>query len=78
MLIIVWAHCFHNNYNSWFSDEVGSWKLTMFQHLNFAAEGVLECSSMSDKILEMGSMEMIYRVEMLGSKIFTIKNLWLK
>lgn len=50
----------------------------MFQHLNFAAEGVLECSSMSDKILEMGSMEMIYRVEMLGSKIFTIKNLWLK
>lgn len=50
----------------------------MFQHLNFAAEGVLECSSMSDKILEMGSMEMIYRVEMLGSKIFKIKNLWLK
>nr|DAD44433.1 TPA_asm: hypothetical protein HUJ06_002664 [Nelumbo nucifera] len=38
-------------------------KLTAFQRLNFTADDVLECLSMSDKIIRMGSTGTLYKRE---------------
>ncbi|KAL5129577.1 Leucine-rich repeat receptor-like protein kinase TDR [Glycine soja] len=75
-VLVAGTRCFHANYNRRFGDEVGPWKLTAFQRLNFTAEDVLECLSMSDKILGMGSTGTVYRSEMPGGEIIAVKKLW--
>ncbi|CAN1313492.1 Leucine-rich repeat receptor-like protein kinase TDR [Linum perenne] len=47
--------------------EIGSWKLTTFQRLNFTAEDVLECLETSNnKIIGKGSGGTVYKTEMPG------------
>ncbi|CAL5343836.1 unnamed protein product [Camellia sinensis] len=79
-VLIVASRCFRANYNRRFSGdrEIGPWKLTAFQRLNFTADDVLECLSMSDKILGMGSTGTVYKAEMPGGEIIAVKKLWSK
>lgn len=77
-LLIAGSRCFHANYGRRFSEsrEVGPWTLTAFQRLNFTAEDVLECLSMSNKIIGMGATGTVYRAEMPGGEIIAVKKLW--
>ncbi|XP_034888200.1 leucine-rich repeat receptor-like protein kinase TDR [Populus alba] len=77
-VLVAGTRCFHANYGRRFSDEreIGPWKLTAFQRLNFTADDVLECLSMSDKILGMGSTGTVYKAEMPGGEIIAVKKLW--
>ncbi|KAJ6415399.1 hypothetical protein OIU84_004237 [Salix udensis] len=77
-VLVAGTRCFHANYSRRFSDEreIGPWKLTAFQRLNFTADDVLECLSMSDKILGMGSTGTVYKAEMPGGEIIAVKKLW--
>ncbi|PSS33186.1 Leucine-rich repeat receptor-like protein kinase [Actinidia chinensis var. chinensis] len=77
-VLIAGSRCFHANYSRRFSDdrEIGPWKLTAFQRLNFTAEDVLECLSMTDKIIGMGSTGTVYKAEMPGGEIIAVKKLW--
>ncbi|QHN99831.1 Leucine-rich repeat receptor-like protein kinase TDR [Arachis hypogaea] len=78
-VLVAGTRCFHANYGRRFGNdgqEMGPWKLTAFQRLNFTAEDVLECLSMSDKILGMGSTGTVYRAEMPGGDIIAVKKLW--
>ncbi|BAT91327.1 hypothetical protein LR48_Vigan08g210400 [Vigna angularis] len=75
-VLVAGTRCFHANYNRRFGEEVGPWKLTAFQRLNFTADDVLECLSVSDKILGMGSTGTVYRAEMTGGDIIAVKKLW--
>ncbi|KAL2920447.1 Leucine-rich repeat receptor-like protein kinase TDR [Bienertia sinuspersici] len=77
-VLIAGSRCFHANYSRRFSEckEIGPWKLTAFQRLNFTADDVLECLAMSDKIIGMGSTGTVYRAEMPSGDIIAIKKLW--
>ncbi|KAG9452267.1 hypothetical protein H6P81_005171 [Aristolochia fimbriata] len=78
-LVIAGSRCFHARYGRPFRhDETqsGPWKLTAFQRLNFTAEDVLECLSMSDKIIGMGSTGTVYKAEMPGGEMIAVKKLW--
>ncbi|XP_027161451.1 leucine-rich repeat receptor-like protein kinase TDR [Coffea eugenioides] len=77
-VLIAASRCFHANYRRRFAGdrEVGPWKLTAFQRLNFTAEDVLECLTMTDKILGMGSTGTVYKAEMPGGEIIAVKKLW--
>ncbi|OIS99776.1 PREDICTED: leucine-rich repeat receptor-like protein kinase TDR [Nicotiana attenuata] len=77
-VLIAGSRCFHANYSRRFSGEreVGPWKLTAFQRLNFTADDVLECLTMTDKILGMGSTGTVYKAEMPGGEIIAVKKLW--
>ncbi|XP_011027952.1 PREDICTED: leucine-rich repeat receptor-like protein kinase TDR [Populus euphratica] len=77
-VLVAGTRCFHANYGRRFSDEreIGPWKLTAFQRLNFTADDVLECLSISDKILGMGSTGTVYKAEMPGGEIIAVKKLW--
>ncbi|KAJ6388899.1 hypothetical protein OIU77_027282 [Salix suchowensis] len=77
-VLVAGTRCFHASYSRRFSDEreIGPWKLTAFQRLNFTADDVLECLSMSDKILGMGSTGTVYKAEMPGGEIIAVKKLW--
>ncbi|KAI5670221.1 hypothetical protein M9H77_10585 [Catharanthus roseus] len=78
-ILIAASRCFHANYNRRFSGgdrEIGPWKLTAFQRLNFSAEDVLECLTMTDKIIGMGSTGTVYKAEMPGGEIIAVKKLW--
>ncbi|KAK6926421.1 Leucine-rich repeat [Dillenia turbinata] len=77
-VLIAGTRCFHANYRRRFSDdrEIGPWKLTAFQRLNFTADDVLECLSMTDKILGMGSTGTVYKAEMPSGEIIAVKKLW--
>ncbi|KAF5731057.1 Leucine-rich repeat protein kinase family protein isoform 1 [Tripterygium wilfordii] len=79
-VLVAGTRCFHANYSRRFSDdhEIGPWKLTAFQRLNFSADDVLECLSMTDKILGMGSTGTVYKAEMPGGEIIAVKKLWSK
>ncbi|XP_050222004.1 leucine-rich repeat receptor-like protein kinase TDR [Mercurialis annua] len=79
-ILVAGTRCFHATYNRKFNDEseIGPWKLTAFQRLNFTADDVLECLSMSDKILGMGSTGTVYKAEMPGGEIIAVKKLWSK
>lgn len=82
-VLVAGTRCFQTNYNRRFNGndangEVGPWKLTAFQRLNFTAEDVLECVSMSDKILGMGSTGTVYKAELPGGEIIAVKKLWSK
>ncbi|KAL3645186.1 hypothetical protein CASFOL_010366 [Castilleja foliolosa] len=58
------------------TSEIGPWKLTAFQRLNFTTDDVLECLNMTDKILGMGSTGTVYKAEMPGGEIIAVKQLW--
>ncbi|XVF49389.1 hypothetical protein PTKIN_Ptkin04bG0007700 [Pterospermum kingtungense] len=78
-VLVAGTRCFHANYSRRFTDhdrEIGPWKLTAFQRLNFTADDVLECLSMTDKILGMGSTGTVYKAEMPGGEIIAVKKLW--
>ncbi|XP_068649902.1 leucine-rich repeat receptor-like protein kinase TDR [Aristolochia californica] len=77
-LVIAGSRCFHARYGRPYREETesGPWKLTAFQRLNFTAENVLECLSMSDKIIGMGSTGTVYRAEMPGGVDIAVKKLW--
>lgn len=79
--LVAGTRCFRANYGSGFGGggdrrEAGPWTLTAFQRLNFTAEDVIECLSMSNKILGMGSTGTVYKVEMPGGEIIAVKKLW--
>ncbi|PSR93325.1 Leucine-rich repeat receptor-like protein kinase [Actinidia chinensis var. chinensis] len=77
-VLIAGSRCFHANYSRRFSDdrEIGPWKLIAFQRLNFTAEDVLECLSMTDKIIGMGSTGTVYKADMPGGEVIAVKKLW--
>ncbi|XP_021752360.1 leucine-rich repeat receptor-like protein kinase TDR [Chenopodium quinoa] len=77
-VLIAGSRCFHANYSRKISEgkEIGPWKLTAFQRLNFTADNVLECLAMSDKIIGMGATGTVYRAEMPSGEIIAIKKLW--
>ncbi|XP_042512402.1 leucine-rich repeat receptor-like protein kinase TDR [Macadamia integrifolia] len=79
-ILIAGSRCFRANYNRRSGDDqrTGPWKLTAFQRLNFTADDVLECLSMSDKIIGMGSAGTVYMAEMPGGEIIAVKKLWSK
>ncbi|KAL8552532.1 hypothetical protein ACS0TY_001279 [Phlomoides rotata] len=79
-ILIVGTRCFQAAYGRRFADvergDVGPWKLTAFQRLNFTADDVLECLNLSDKVLGMGSTGTVYKAEMPGGEIIAVKKLW--
>lgn len=78
-VLVAGTRCFQANYKRRFGggeEEIGPWKLTAFQRLNFTAEEVLECLAMTDKILGMGSTGTVYKAEMPGGEIIAVKKLW--
>ncbi|XVF11211.1 hypothetical protein REPUB_Repub08aG0006500 [Reevesia pubescens] len=77
-VLVAGTRCFHANYSRRFNDdrEIGPWKLTAFQRLNFTADDVLECLTMTDKILGMGSTGTVYKAELPGGEIIAVKKLW--
>ncbi|CBI38662.3 unnamed protein product, partial [Vitis vinifera] len=58
------------------AEDMGPWKLTAFQRLNFSADDVVECISMTDKIIGMGSTGTVYKAEMRGGEMIAVKKLW--
>ncbi|KAJ7982534.1 Leucine-rich repeat receptor-like protein kinase [Quillaja saponaria] len=77
-VLIAGTRCFHANYSRGFSNdqEIGPWKLTAFQRLNFTVDDVLQCSSKTDRILGMGSTGAVYKAEMPSGEIIAVKKLW--
>ncbi|KAL6007792.1 hypothetical protein ACLOJK_033294 [Asimina triloba] len=78
-LFIVGSRCFHCRFaGRQFAEDPKSkpWKLTAFQRLNFTADDVIECLSMSEKIIGMGSTGTVYKAEMPGGEIIAVKKLW--
>ncbi|KAL5569883.1 hypothetical protein UlMin_026458 [Ulmus minor] len=77
-VLVAGTRCFHANYSRRFNEDhqIGPWKLTAFQRLNFTADDVLECLSMSDKIIGMGSAGTVYRADMPSGDIIAVKKLW--
>ncbi|GLT40252.1 hypothetical protein SLA2020_144020 [Shorea laevis] len=77
-VLVAGTRYFHANYTRKFSDdrEIGPWKLTAFQRLNFTAEDILECLSITDEIIGMGSTGTVYKAEMPGGEIIAVKKLW--
>ncbi|KAL3714075.1 hypothetical protein ACJRO7_006078 [Eucalyptus globulus] len=79
-VLIAGTRCFHAHYSTRFTNnqerEVGPWKLTAFQRLNFTADDVVECLSMTEKIIGMGSAGTVYKAEMPGGEILAVKKLW--
>ncbi|XP_071734321.1 uncharacterized protein [Rutidosis leptorrhynchoides] len=78
-ILIAGTRCFRVAYQRQFvleEREIGPWKLTAFQRLNFTAEDVVECLSMTDKILGMGSTGTVYQAEMPSGEIIAVKKLW--
>nr|XP_043632345.1 leucine-rich repeat receptor-like protein kinase TDR [Erigeron canadensis] len=78
-ILLAGSKCFRAAYQRRFvveEREVGPWKITAFQRLNFTAEDVVECLSMTDKILGMGSTGTVYKAEMPSGEIIAVKKLW--
>ncbi|TMW84443.1 hypothetical protein EJD97_025189 [Solanum chilense] len=77
-VLIAGSRCFHAKYSQRFSveREVGPWKLTAFQRLNFTADDVLERLAVTDKILGMGSTGTVFKAEMPGGETIAVKKLW--
>ncbi|CAK9135141.1 unnamed protein product [Ilex paraguariensis] len=78
VILIAGSRCLHASFSRRFSDDrqIGPWKLTAFQRLNFTADDVLECLAMTDKIIGMGSTGTVYKAEMPGGEIIAVKKLW--
>ncbi|KAK1409213.1 hypothetical protein QVD17_35738 [Tagetes erecta] len=78
-VLIAGGRCFHGTCQRRFvveERELGPWRLTAFQRLNFTADDVVECLSMTDKILGMGSTGTVYKAEMPSGEIIAVKKLW--
>ncbi|XP_050385139.1 leucine-rich repeat receptor-like protein kinase TDR [Argentina anserina] len=78
-VLVAGTRCFHARYSGGVEErgpQVGPWKLTAFQRLNFTAEDVLDCLQMSDKVLGMGGTGTVYKAEMPGGEIIAVKKLW--
>ncbi|KAK8583728.1 hypothetical protein V6N13_109123 [Hibiscus sabdariffa] len=75
-VLVAATRCFHYNHRFGHDHEIGPWKLTAFQRLNFTADDVLECLSMTDEIVGMGSTGTVYKAEMPGGEIIAVKKLW--
>ncbi|KAM5557047.1 leucine-rich repeat receptor-like protein kinase TDR [Rosa sericea] len=77
-VLVAGTRCFHASYSRRMEDspQIGPWKLTAFQRLNFTAEDVLECLQMSDKVIGMGGTGTVYKAEMPGGEIIAVKKLW--
>lgn len=77
-VLVAGTRCFHASYSRRMdeSQQIGPWKLTAFQRLNFTADDVLECLQMSDKIIGMGGTGTVYKAEMPGGEIIAVKKLW--
>ncbi|GAA0179946.1 hypothetical protein LIER_30043 [Lithospermum erythrorhizon] len=79
LILIAGAKYFQGNFRGRFPGnqcEVGPWKLTAFQRLNFTEQDLLECLSMPNNILGMGSAGTVYKAEMPGREIIAVKKLW--
>ncbi|CAH9090744.1 unnamed protein product [Cuscuta epithymum] len=78
VVLVVSTRWLNPQYTLKFSGErdIGPWKLTAFQRLNFTADDVLECVTMSDKVIGMGSMGTVYKAEMPSGEIIAVKKLW--
>ncbi|KAL1819987.1 hypothetical protein ACET3Z_014856 [Daucus carota] len=77
--LIALIRCYHARYHRGFASgnrDIGQWKLTAFQRLNFRADDVLYSMSVTDKILGMGSMGTVYKAEMPGGETIAVKKLW--
>ncbi|KAE8688140.1 Leucine-rich repeat receptor-like protein kinase TDR [Hibiscus syriacus] len=75
-VLVAVTRCLHYSHRSSDDREIGPWKLTAFQRLNFTADDVLECLSMTDEIIGMGSTGTVYKAEMPGGEIIAVKKLW--
>ncbi|ESQ31786.1 hypothetical protein EUTSA_v10003570mg [Eutrema salsugineum] len=81
-VLVAATRCFQKSYGSSRVDggrgggEIGPWKLTAFQRLNFTADDVVECLSKTDNILGMGSTGTVYKAEMPNGEIIAVKKLW--
>ncbi|CAH2044017.1 unnamed protein product [Thlaspi arvense] len=81
-VLVAATRCFQKNYGGSRVDggrgggEIGPWKLTAFQRLNFTADDVVECLSKTDNILGMGSTGTVYKAEMPNGEIIAVKKLW--
>ncbi|XP_075493560.1 uncharacterized protein LOC142531348 [Primulina tabacum] len=76
-ILIAGSRCFQAKYGRKLDDqEVGPWKLTAFQRLNYAADDVLQSINRTDKIIGMGSTGTVYKAEMPGGEIIAVKKLW--
>ncbi|CAN6912687.1 unnamed protein product, partial [Brassica oleracea] len=73
-LLVAAARCFKKSKVD--GGEVGPWKLTAFQRLNFTADDVVECLSKTDNILGMGSTGTVYKAEMPNGEVIAVKKLW--
>ncbi|KAI9101462.1 hypothetical protein K1719_023944 [Acacia pycnantha] len=76
--LVAGTRCFRSHHSRTFTNnrEIGPWKLTAFQRLNFTAEDVVECMTVSNKIIGMGSTGTVFKVEMPGGEIIAVKKLW--
>ncbi|KAB2072890.1 hypothetical protein ES319_A07G048300v1 [Gossypium barbadense] len=77
-VLVAGTRCFHASYGRRFNDdrEIGPWKLTAFHRLNFTSDDVLECLSMTDKIIGIGSTGTVYKAEMPSGETIAVKKLW--
>ncbi|KAL3647507.1 hypothetical protein CASFOL_008475 [Castilleja foliolosa] len=79
-IMIAGSRCFQLKYsrNGFLNSnrEIGPWKLTAFQRLNFTTDDVLVCVNMTNKILGMGSTGTVYKAEMPSGEIIAVKQLW--
>ncbi|XP_054812690.1 leucine-rich repeat receptor-like protein kinase TDR [Prosopis cineraria] len=76
--LVAGTRCFRSHHSGPFMNnrEIGPWKLTAFQRLNFTAEDVVECMTVSNKIIGMGSTGTVFKVEMPSGDIIAVKKLW--
>ncbi|KAG7533014.1 hypothetical protein ISN45_Aa08g006510 [Arabidopsis thaliana x Arabidopsis arenosa] len=69
-VLVAATRCFQKSYGNRVDGggrnggDIGPWKLTAFQRLNFTADDVVECLSKTDNILGMGSTGTVYKAEM--------------
>ncbi|KAE8663339.1 Leucine-rich repeat receptor-like protein kinase TDR [Hibiscus syriacus] len=70
------TRCLHCSHRFIDDREIGRWKLTAFQQLNFTADDVLEYLSMTDEIIGIGSTGTVYKAEMPDGEIIAVKKLW--
>ncbi|XP_010546156.1 PREDICTED: leucine-rich repeat receptor-like protein kinase TDR [Tarenaya hassleriana] len=79
-VLVAATRCFKASYGGGIDGrrggEIGPWKLTAFQRLNFTAEDVVECLSKTDNIIGMGSTGTVYKAEMPNGEIIAVKKLW--
>ncbi|OWM79442.1 leucine-rich repeat receptor-like protein kinase TDR [Punica granatum] len=78
-VLIAGSRYLHVNYRNRFNmneaQGPGPWKLIAFQRLNFTVDELLECLSISEKVIGMGSSGTVYRAEIPGGDAIAVKKL---